>query len=62
MTIIRHVRGGNDNLYGGNDDDILQGGQGADYFDCGEGIDVIIGSNSEEVDYSGGNCEEIHCR
>lgn len=35
----------NPNLYGDNDDDILQGGQGADYFDRGEGIDVIIGSN-----------------
>jgi hypothetical protein len=35
----------------------MQGGQGADYFDCGEGIDMIIDFNLEQGDDSVGNCE-----
>ena len=37
----------------------LYGGQGADYFDCGEGVDVVIDFNLEEGDDNAGNCEEI---
>src|ERR671919_409255 len=57
------VRGGagNDNIQG-NEDDILHGGQGADYFDCGEGIDIIIDFNIDESDDNAGNCEEISNR
>ena len=45
--------------YMGTEDDIMQGGQGADYFDCGEAIDIIIDFNIEEGDDNAGNCEEI---
>ena len=30
-----------------------------DYFDCGEGIDIIIDFNIEDGDDNAGNCEEI---
>ncbi|MGA8564358.1 MAG: hypothetical protein WB587_06355, partial [Nitrososphaeraceae archaeon] len=46
-------------LYGGDGDDVLQGGPGADYFDCGDGIDIVIDSNVSEGDDSAGNCEEL---
>jgi hypothetical protein len=46
-------------LYGGPEDDILQGGKGADYFDCREGVDIVIDFNLEEGDDNTGNCEEI---
>ncbi len=50
---------GNDKLYGDVGDDILVGGPGSDYFDCGEGVDVVIDFNLTEGDDSAGNCEEI---
>jgi hypothetical protein len=34
-------------------------GLGADYFDCGEGIDVVVDFNISENDDNAGNCEEI---
>jgi Ca2+-binding RTX toxin-like protein len=46
-------------MYGDVGDDVLTGGIGADYFDCGDGIDVIIDFNIEEGDDRAGNCEEI---
>lgn len=46
-------------MYGGSEDDIMQGELGADCFDCGEGIDIIIDFNIEEGDDNAGNCEEI---
>ena len=39
--------------------DVLQGGLGADYFDCGDGVDIVIDSNVSEGDDSAGNCEEL---
>jgi hypothetical protein len=35
------------------------GNAGADYFDCGEGTDVVIDFNVSENDDNAGNCEEI---
>jgi len=35
----------------------LQGGLGADYFDCGDGIEVIIDFDLEQSDDNAGNCE-----
>jgi Ca2+-binding RTX toxin-like protein len=40
-------------------DDILIGGTGADYFDCGEGTDVVVDFDISENDDNAGNCEEI---
>jgi hypothetical protein len=37
----------------------MQGGEGADYFDCGKGVDMIIDFNSEQGDDNVGNCEQI---
>lgn len=34
-------------------------GVGADYFDCGEGIDTIVDFDGENGDDNAGNCEEI---
>ena len=50
---------GNDKLYGDVGDDILIGGPDADYFDCGDGIDVIMDFNLTQGDDRAGNCEEI---
>ena len=50
---------GNNKLYGSEEDDILVDGSGADYFDCGEGTDVVIDFNISENDENAGNCEEI---
>ena len=45
----------NDELYGSEGDDIPVGSSGADYFDCGEGTDVVIDFNiSEKDDNAGG--------
>lgn len=46
-------------MYGSEGDDILIGGPGADYFDCGEGTDVIVDFSILENDDNTGNCEEI---
>ena len=35
------------------------GNAGADYFDCGEGTDVVIDFNITENDDNVGDCEEI---
>ena len=37
----------------------LIGGPDADYFDCGDGIDVIMDFNLTQGDDRAGNCEEI---
>jgi hypothetical protein len=46
-------------LYSDIGDDILSGQQGADYFDCGDGVDVIIDFSLNEGYDTAGNCEEI---
>jgi hypothetical protein len=46
-------------MYGDVGDDILVGGAGADYFDCGEGVDVVADFNLQEADDRAGNCEEL---
>ena len=50
---------GNDKWYGGQGDDALHGGLGTDYFDCSDGIDIVIDSNVSEGDDNVGNCEEL---
>lgn len=43
----------------GSGDDDLKGGAGADYFDCGKGIDQIIDYNPQKGDTKGANCEDF---
>jgi Ca2+-binding RTX toxin-like protein len=50
---------GNNHLFGDIGNDVLKGGEnsGANYFDCGEGIDIIIDFNPAKGDVTAGNCE-----
>jgi Ca2+-binding RTX toxin-like protein len=50
---------GNNHLFGDIGNDVLKGGKnsGANYFDCGEGIDIIIDFNPAKGDVTAGNCE-----
>jgi hypothetical protein len=50
---------GNDTLYGVGGDDVLVGGPGADYFDCGDGYDIVEDFHPEEGDIALSNCEEL---
>ncbi|MCC2648709.1 MAG: hypothetical protein K0R16_1512 [Nitrososphaeraceae archaeon] len=38
------------------------GGDGADYFDCGDGLDVIVDFNPAQGDTHTNNCEDIRER
>src|SRR5215208_709717 len=51
--------GGNNHLFGDIGNDVLKGGDntGANYFDCGEGIDIIIDFDPARGDITAGNCE-----
>jgi Ca2+-binding RTX toxin-like protein len=50
---------GNNHMFGDIGNDVLKGGDdsGANYFDCGEGLDVIIDFNPAKGDVTAGNCE-----
>jgi Ca2+-binding RTX toxin-like protein len=50
---------GNNHLFGDIGNDVLKGGEntGANYFDCGDGFDVIIDFNPGRGDITAGNCE-----
>jgi Ca2+-binding RTX toxin-like protein len=50
---------GNNHLFGDIGNDVLKGGEnsGANYFDCGEGLDIIIDFNPARGDITAGNCE-----
>jgi hypothetical protein len=50
---------GNNHLFGDIGNDVLKGGEnsGANYFDCGEGIDIIVDFNPARGDITAGNCE-----
>jgi Ca2+-binding RTX toxin-like protein len=50
---------GNNHLFGDSGNDVLEGGKnsGANYFDCGDGYDVIIDFNPAKGDITAGNCE-----
>jgi Ca2+-binding RTX toxin-like protein len=48
-----------DELFGGRGDDVLTGLEGADYFDCGRGIDTITDFNAAEGDTKTADCENF---
>jgi Ca2+-binding RTX toxin-like protein len=50
---------GNNHMFGDIGNDVLKGGEnsGANYFDCGDGYDVIIDFNPAKGDVTAGNCE-----
>jgi Ca2+-binding RTX toxin-like protein len=50
---------GNNHMFGEIGNDVLKGGEhsGANYFDCGDGFDVIIDFNPAKGDVTAGNCE-----
>ena len=50
---------GDDELYGGPGEDVSIGGKGANYFDCGDGSDVIVDFDPNKGDTQSGNCEVV---
>ncbi len=50
---------GDDELYGGVGDDVSIGGKGVNFFDCGDGNDIIIDFDPNKGDTQTGNCEVI---
>jgi hypothetical protein len=50
-------RGGDDRLFGAEGNDVLEGDAGGDYFDCGEGIDIVLGFKPAEGDIIKNDCE-----
>jgi serralysin len=55
---------GNDRLFGeGSNDQLIggsgNGGAGADYFDCGKGIDEILDFSIQQGDTKAKNCEDF---
>ena len=53
---------GDDELYGGPGEDVLIGGKGANYFDCGDGNDIIVDFDPGKGDAQSGNCEVVLSR
>ncbi|MGH9980705.1 MAG: hypothetical protein ACRD6U_04020 [Nitrososphaeraceae archaeon] len=50
---------GDDELYGGTGDDVSIGGKGVNFFDCGDGNDIIVDFDPDKGDTQSGNCEVI---
>ena len=50
---------GNDELYGGVGDDVSIGGKGVNFFDCGDGNDILVDFDPDKGDTQSGNCEVI---
>jgi hypothetical protein len=49
----------NDDLYAQDGDDALEGGPGADFFDCGPGFDTVVDFSPNEGDITNDNYEDI---
>ncbi len=46
-------------MYGDFGEDMLEGGPGADYFDCGENYDKVLDYDSDDGDILANNCEQV---
>jgi Ca2+-binding RTX toxin-like protein len=51
---------GNDQLYGGDHDDTLRGGKGANFFNCGNGFDVVVDFDAQNGDTRTNDCEVVN--
>ena len=47
-------------VFGNAGDDVLQGGPGADYFDCGDGVDTVVDYSPTQGDVISVNCENVN--
>jgi Ca2+-binding RTX toxin-like protein len=56
-----YLDGGNSNdlIYASLGDDILEGGPGQDYFNCGDGLDIVLDFSTEEGDIITSDCEDV---
>ena len=50
---------GNDELYAQDGDDTLEGGPGANFFDCGSGFDTVVDFDPSKGDVTNDNCEDV---
>ena len=50
-------RAGDDRLFGAEGNDVLEGDKGGDYFNCGDGIDIVLDFNPAEGDIITIDCE-----
>ena len=44
-------------MFGAEGNDVLEGDKGADVFNCGEGIDIVIDFNPAQGDIINNDCE-----
>lgn len=51
---------GKDQLYGGDHDDTLRGGKGANFFNCGNGFDVVVDFDAQNGDTRTKDCEIVN--
>jgi Ca2+-binding RTX toxin-like protein len=50
-------RAGDDRLFGAEGNDVLEGDKGGDFFNCGDGIDIVLDFNPAEGDIITIDCE-----
>jgi Ca2+-binding RTX toxin-like protein len=48
---------GDDRLFGDLGNVVLEGGEGADFFDCGDGIDIVLDFEPAQGDIIKDDCE-----
>jgi len=50
-------RPGDDRLFGAEGNDVIESGGGADYFDCGDGIGIVLDLEPANGDIIKDDCE-----
>ena len=59
LVAPRVVRSNSPDVIGGDDDDLLTGGEGAQRFICGGGVDTITDYDEAEGDTKAADCENF---